>query len=72
MSFCSATVSPVQGKALTHVLCPPRVTPAHQCEGEESEVRQEGCEPGSRLTVSESSMAPWQSFPSHHRFFHST
>lgn len=77
MSFCSATVSPVQGKALTHAFCPPhhsspQVTPAHQCEGEESKVKQEGCEPGSRLMVSESTMAPWQDFPSHHCFFHST
>lgn len=63
MSFCNATVSPAQGKALTRALCFPHcsspwVTPALQCEGEESKVKQEGCEPGSRLMVSESSMAP--------------
>lgn len=75
MSFCNATVSPAQGKALTRALCfpccsSPWVTPALQCEGEESKVKQEGCEPGSRLMVSESSMAPCKGFPSHHHCFH--
>lgn len=56
MSFCNATASPGQGKGLTRALCSsPGVTPAQQWEGEEGKVKQEGCEPRSRLMGSESS-----------------